>query len=53
MPNNTHPIPINPAIDREELNQDLGLGGRLANQSRLRAMNQDGTFNVDRFGAPK
>ncbi len=53
MPNNKHPTPINPAIDREELNQDLGLGGRLANQSRLRAMNQDGSFNVDRFGAPK
>ena len=39
-------------INREELNQDLGLGGRLANQA-VRAMNQDGSFNVDRYGAPK
>ena len=39
-------------INREDINLDLGLGGRLANQA-LRSMNQDGTFNVDRYGTPK
>ena len=39
-------------INREDLNLDLGLGGRLTNQS-LRSMNQDGSFNVDRYGTPK
>ena len=42
-----------PPIDREELNKDLGLGGRLTNQSQLRAMNQDGSFNVDRYGTSR
>ena len=38
---------------REELNQDLGLGGRLASQTQVRTMNADGTFNVVRYGMSK
>jgi inward rectifier potassium channel len=30
------------------LNQDLGLGGRLSERSRVRLLNRDGTFNVRR-----
>jgi len=31
---------------RERLNQDLGLGGKLSERSRVRLLNRDGTFNV-------
>jgi inward rectifier potassium channel len=36
------------ANERERLNQDLGLGGKMADRSRKRLVNQDGTFNVRR-----
>jgi len=36
----------------EELNKDLGLGGRLAQINPGRMMNRDGTFNVVRAGLP-
>ena len=52
MPESKSTEPAFGPINREDLNLDLGLGGRLANQT-LRSMNQDGTFNVDRFGTPK
>ena len=32
----------------ERLNQDLGLGGKLSERSRVRLLNRDGTFNVRR-----
>jgi inward rectifier potassium channel len=34
--------------EQERLRQDLGLGGKLADQSRARLVNRDGTFNVRR-----
>jgi inward rectifier potassium channel len=34
--------------ERERLNQDLGLGGKLSDRSRARLLNRDGTFNVRR-----
>ena len=33
---------------QDRLNQDLGLGGKLSDRSRVRLLNQDGTFNVRR-----
>ncbi len=33
---------------QEQLNQDLGLGGKLSDRSRVRLLNRDGTFNVRR-----
>jgi inward rectifier potassium channel len=33
---------------QERLNQDLGLGGKLSERSRVRLLNRDGTFNVRR-----
>jgi inward rectifier potassium channel len=33
---------------QERLNQDLGLGGKLSERSRVRLLNHDGTFNVRR-----
>lgn len=33
---------------QEQLNQDLGLGGRLSERSRARVLNHDGTFNARR-----
>ena len=33
---------------QEQLNQDLGLGGRMSERSRSRLLNHDGTFNVRR-----
>ena len=33
---------------QEQLNQDLGLGGKLSERSRARLLNRDGTFNVRR-----
>jgi inward rectifier potassium channel len=33
---------------QERLNQDLGLGGKLSERSRVRLLNHDGTFNVHR-----
>ena len=37
---------------QEDLNKDLGLGSRVAEQSRLRFLNRDGSFNVQRKGLP-
>lgn len=34
--------------DSRQLNQDLGLGGKLADRARVRLLNRDGTFNVRR-----
>ena len=34
----------------EEETQDLGFGSKVSRQSRLRLLNQDGTFNVRREG---
>lgn len=33
---------------QERLNQDLGLGGKMSDRSRVRLLNRDGTFNVRR-----
>jgi inward rectifier potassium channel len=33
---------------QEQLNQDLGLGGKMSDRSRVRLLNRDGTFNVRR-----
>ena len=33
---------------QEQLRQDLGLGGKLSERSRVRLLNRDGTFNVRR-----
>ncbi len=35
---------------QEDLNKDLGLGSRVAQQSRVRFLNRDGSFNVLRKG---
>lgn len=37
-----------PTPEQQQLNQDLGLGGRLSERSRSRILNHDGTFNVTR-----
>jgi inward rectifier potassium channel len=39
-------VPESP--EQERLRQDLGLGGKLADQSHARLVNRDGTFNVRR-----
>jgi inward rectifier potassium channel len=39
-------VPDSPSQGR--LNQDLGLGGKLSERSRVRLLNRDGTFNVRR-----
>jgi inward rectifier potassium channel len=42
---------ISPVADQptpNRLNQDLGLGGKLSERSRVRLLNRDGTFNVRR-----
>ncbi|MBI3364445.1 MAG: hypothetical protein HY033_06005 [Ignavibacteriae bacterium] len=39
-------------IQQNDINRDLGLGSRVAQQSRLRFLNQDGSFNVERRGLP-
>jgi len=36
------------SLEQERLRQDLGLGGKLADRSRARLVNHDGTFNVRR-----
>jgi len=36
--------------EKPDLSPDLGLGGKLAERSTLRLMNQDGKFNVNRNG---
>ena len=38
--------------EREALDRDLGLGGRVVDQQRARILNRDGTFNVERAGLP-
>lgn len=35
---------------QEDINKDLGLGSRVANQSHKRFLNRDGSFNVSRSG---
>ena len=37
-----------PSPQQQQLNQDLGLGGKLSERSRVRLLNRDGTFNVRR-----
>ena len=37
-----------PTPEQAQLNQDMGLGGRLSERSRTRLLNHDGTFNVRR-----
>jgi len=37
-----------PRTNRQRLDQDLGLGGKLSERSRARLLNHDGTFNVRR-----
>jgi inward rectifier potassium channel len=39
-------VPELPSQDR--LNEDLGLGGKMSDRSRVRLLNHDGTFNVRR-----
>ena len=36
------------AQQQDQLNQDLGLGGRMSERSHSRLLNHDGTFNVRR-----
>ncbi|MBI1791753.1 MAG: hypothetical protein HYR60_29860 [Acidobacteria bacterium] len=36
----------------DDLNKDLGFGGRIAERSRRRLLNHDGSFNVQRRGLP-
>src|SRR5438105_15363092 len=36
----------------DDINKDLGLGSKVAQQSRLRFLNRDGSFNVRRKGFP-
>lgn len=40
------------ASSPEDLNKDLGLGSRVSQLSRLRFLNRDGSFNVERRGLP-
>ncbi|HYQ95875.1 MAG TPA: hypothetical protein VER38_02595 [Candidatus Eisenbacteria bacterium] len=40
--------PVGPL--REQDLRDLGFGSVVASESRLRLLNRDGTFNVDRSG---
>jgi inward rectifier potassium channel len=42
--------PINPGPN--DINKDLGFGQRVAQESRQRLLNQDGSFNVVRKGVP-
>jgi inward rectifier potassium channel len=42
----------NEQIIREEIDSDLGLGSRIAQESRKRFLNRDGTFNAIRKGLP-
>jgi inward rectifier potassium channel len=41
---------IRPAPAAEDVNRDLGLGDRVAQGSRQRLLNRDGSFNVRRIG---
>ena len=41
-------MPDTDTSQQERLNQDLGLGGKLSERSRVRILNRDGTFNVRR-----
>ncbi len=43
---------MSPTPSQEDLSKDLGLGSRLSQQSRLRFLNQDGSFNAKRKGLP-
>jgi inward rectifier potassium channel len=42
--------PIEPIINREEVNRDLGFGAVVARESHERLLNPDGSFNVARRG---
>jgi inward rectifier potassium channel len=46
------PLSRNEPPEREALERDLGLGGRVVDQQRSRILNRDGTFNVERSGLP-
>jgi len=37
---------------QNDINRDLGLGSRVAQQSKVRFLNRDGSFNVNRRGLP-
>ena len=39
-------------LREKEENKDLGLGSRVAQQSRERFLNRDGCYNVSRRGLP-
>jgi len=41
-----------PDEERAAVDRDLGLGGRIADQQRVRMLNRDGSFNVRRAGLP-
>jgi inward rectifier potassium channel len=41
---------VRPIAAAEEINRDLGLGDRVAQGSRARLLNRDGSFNVRRVG---
>jgi inward rectifier potassium channel len=41
---------VRPVPAAEDVNRDLGLGDRVAQQSRARLLNRDGSFNVRRIG---
>ena len=43
---NSYPINIKPEI--RERDRDLGFGDKVARESRVRLMNPDGSFNVER-----
>ncbi len=56
-----HPEDNGPVADKREAkkprwsideNQDLGLGTRVAQQSKRRFLNRDGSFSVQRYGLP-
>ncbi|MFL6277444.1 MAG: ion channel [Blastocatellia bacterium] len=42
--------PIQPIVNHEEVNRDLGFGAVVARESRDRLLNSDGSFNVARRG---
>lgn len=42
--------PIQPIVNHEEVNRDLGFGAVVARESRERLLNPDGSFNVARRG---
>jgi inward rectifier potassium channel len=49
MPNSPTAGPTQPTLDEPK---DLGLGSRVTEQSHIRFLNRDGSFNVRRYGLP-